>query len=178
MRKRLFSWELFGFGFVCLLGTAGHFLYDWTGENSTVGAFFAVNESVWEHMKLLFVPYFLYVLAECFSLAREMENFLSAKAAGALCGTLSIPLLYYTLSGIFGKLPEWAGIAIFFVSAAIAFSISHRVMKQDLLRGGLWQALGFLTLWALLFLFVRFTFHPPALPLFRDPITGQSGIWK
>ena len=176
MRKHLFYWELIGFGFVCLLGTAGHFLYDWTGENRTVGAFFAVNESTWEHMKLLYVPYFLYVLAECFSLAREMENFLSAKAAGALSGTISIPLIYYSLSGIFGKLPEWAGIAIFFLSAAIAFFVSHLVMKRDLLRGTALQALGFLTLWALLILFVWYTYHPPVLPIFQDPTTGQYGI--
>ena len=176
MRKRLFYWEFIGFGFVCLLGTVGHFLYAWTGENRTVGAFFAVNESTWEHMKLLYVPYFLYILAECFSLAREMENFLSAKAAGALSGTIAIPLIYYFLSGIFGRLPEWAGISIFFLCAAIAFAVSHRIMKHDLLRGVAWQAAGFLLLWWLLILFVWCTFHPPAIPLFRDPATGLYGM--
>lgn len=176
MRKRLFYREAIGFGVVCLLGTLGHFLYEWTGENRTVGAFFAVNESTWEHMKLLYVPYFFYILVECFSLAREMENFLSAKAAGALSGTLAIPLIYYSLSGIFGKLPEWAGISIFFLSAAIAFMVSHRIMKRDLLRGGAWQGAGFLLLWALLILFVWCTFHPPALPIFRDPVTGLYGM--
>ena len=178
MRKRLFYWEAIGFGVVCLLGTLGHFLYEWSGENRIVGAFFAVNESTWEHMKLLYVPYFLYILAECFSLAREMENFLAAKAAGALSGILAIPLIYYFLGGVFGKLPEWVGIAIFFVSAAIAFAVSHRIMKRDLLRGGAWQGLGFLLLWALLILFVWCTFHPPALPLFRDPTSGLYGTTK
>ena len=176
MRKRLLYWELVGFGFVCLLGTVGHFLYEWTDENRYIGAFFAVNESTWEHMKLLFVPYFIYVVAECFSLAREMENFLAAKATGALAGITSIPIIYYSLSGVFGKLPEWAGITIFFVASAIAFSVSHRVMKRDLLRGTVWQAAGFLLLWGLLLLFVWCTYHTPLLPIFRDPLTGQYGM--
>ena len=176
MRRRVNYWELAGFGFVCLLGSAGHFLYDLTGGNRFIAAFFAVNESTWEHMKLLYTAYFLYILVECFSLAREMDNFLSAKAAGALAGLLTIPVLFYTLSGSFGKLPSAVDIAIFFVAAAVAFLVSAVIMTHGCLWGGLKQGLGFLLLWALLFLFVRWTFQPPLLPIFQDPLTLTYGI--
>ncbi len=176
MRQRVNRRELFGFFFVSLAGTLGHFLYDRTGENRFVGALFAVNESTWEHMKLLYTPYFLYLLIECFSLAREMENFLSAKAAGALAGLITIPVVFYTLRGCFGDLPDWINIGIFYLAAAVAFLISSLVMKRGLLWGALAQGAGFLLLWALLFAFVRFTFDPPLLPLFRDPVTLTYGI--
>lgn len=176
MRKRLFYWEAIGFGAVCLLGTLGHFLYDWTGENRAVAAFFPVNESTWEHMKLLATPYLLYTLAECCSLARELENFLAAKAAGLLAGLLAIPVLFYSIGGMFGGPPEWVNISIFFVAAAVAFFVSHRVMTHGALRGGWWQAIGFLLLWGSLLLSVWCTFHPPELPLFLDPVTLTYGI--
>ena len=57
--KRL---SVIGVFFVLLAGTLAHFLYDLSGENAFVGLFVPVNESVWEHMKLLFVPLFLFTI--------------------------------------------------------------------------------------------------------------------
>ena len=56
MRRRLFFWELAGFLFTGALGVLLHFLYEWSGGNTLAAAFSAVNESTWEHMKLLFFP--------------------------------------------------------------------------------------------------------------------------
>ena len=39
-----------------ILGTLLHFLYEWTGYNYLVGFISPVNESTWEHLKLLFFP--------------------------------------------------------------------------------------------------------------------------
>ena len=41
---------------VFVLGTLAHFVYDWSGQNSFIGLLTPVNESTWEHMKLLFFP--------------------------------------------------------------------------------------------------------------------------
>lgn len=56
MGKRLFYWELAGALFTAALGTLLHFVYDWSGGWGAAAAFSAVNESTWEHMKLLFSP--------------------------------------------------------------------------------------------------------------------------
>ena len=53
---------LWGFLFVSVLGTVLHFLYEWSGENTLAALVSGVNESVWEHMKLLFVPVFLWLV--------------------------------------------------------------------------------------------------------------------
>ena len=60
MRRRLFFWELAGFLFTGALGVLPHFLYEWSGGNTLAAAFSAVNESTWEHMKLLFFPMFVF----------------------------------------------------------------------------------------------------------------------
>ena len=63
MEKRsLALWQFGGYVFTSALGTLLHFLYDLTGENVAVSFFSAVNESTWEHMKLLFFPMFLFSL--------------------------------------------------------------------------------------------------------------------
>ena len=63
MGKRLFYWELAGALFTAAMGTLLHFVYDWSGGWGAAAAFSAVNESTWEHMKLLFFPMFLFSMA-------------------------------------------------------------------------------------------------------------------
>ena len=57
-------WQAAGFAFATLGGTILHFLYDWTGGSILVAPFSGVNESTWEHMKLLFFPMLLFSLVQ------------------------------------------------------------------------------------------------------------------
>lgn len=54
--KKLKCCTIIGIIFVLVLGTIFHFLYEWTENNFVVGLFAPINESVWEHMKLVFFP--------------------------------------------------------------------------------------------------------------------------
>ena len=56
------------FLFISILGVLLHFTYEWSDDNRIVGLFSAVNESTWEHMKLLAVPWVLWTIAECIGL--------------------------------------------------------------------------------------------------------------
>ena len=51
-----------GFLLVAVTGTVLHFLYDLTGRSILASLVSAVNESVWEHMKLIFYPIWLFSL--------------------------------------------------------------------------------------------------------------------
>ncbi len=51
-----------GIFFVLITGTLAHFLYEWTGKNFIAGLFTPVNESIWEHMKLIFFPILAYAI--------------------------------------------------------------------------------------------------------------------
>lgn len=51
-----------------ILGVISHFLYEWSGENKFVALFCAVNESTWEHLKLLFFPFLLWIIISHFVL--------------------------------------------------------------------------------------------------------------
>ena len=49
-----------------ILGTLLHFLYHWTGENGFIATFSATNESVWEHLKLVFFPMLVLGIVDIF----------------------------------------------------------------------------------------------------------------
>lgn len=176
MRKRLFWWEMGGFFFVAALGTLLHFTYDWSGGWKVAAAFSAVNESTWEHMKLLFFPLFLLSMGQVFFLGRDYPNFLAARAAGTLLGLLLIPVLFYTYTGILGTHLWWADIAVFLLADLGAFCLEFRLLREGRLSGLWQQAAGLAVLWALAFCFVWCTYRPVPLALWRDPVTGAFGI--
>lgn len=176
IRKNLRLWEVIGFLFVCAVGTLLQFLYRWTGQNPFVAAFASVNESTWEHIKVLFLPYFVFTMIEFTVFAEPFRNFFAAKAAAGLVGLLAIPVLHYSITGMFGAPPAWVDITCFFLSAAVTYLLSYRLLTALSLRGAALQLLGFALLWGLIFAFIFLTYRPLQLPLFLDPMTGQYGI--
>ena len=176
IRKKLQLWEFAGFLIVCAAGTLLRLLYERTGENTFVAAFASVNGSVWERMKLLYLPYFVFTMIEFTVFAEPFRNFFAAKAAAGAAGMLLIPLLYYSLNGMFGAMPRWVDTAIFFVSAAAAYLLGYRLLTTLSLRGAALQFISFLLLWSIMLAFVFFTYRTPRWPLFRDPATLDYGI--
>ena len=174
MKQASSLWQWLGFGVVTLGGTILHFLYDWTGGNILVAPFSGVNESVWEHMKLLFWPLFLFGVVQRLFF-REQENFWWVKLWGILLGLLLIPGLFYTYNGAFGKSPDWVNIAIFYICAGVVFLFEGWVFKTDRLA---WKSsrLPLAAICLVGVLFVVFTFAPPRIPLFQDPLTNLYGI--
>ena len=112
MKRELRRWEIVGFIATGLFGTLLHFVYEWSGGNRVVAAFSAINESTWEHMKLLFIPFLVFTVVEFIVFSEAFRNFFAVKAASILLGLVSIPALFYTLTGMLGKLPDWVNITI------------------------------------------------------------------
>ena len=174
MKQRSILWQTAGFALVTFGGTILHFLYDWTGGGILVSPFSGVNESTWEHMKLLFWPLFLFALVQRLFF-RNQENYWCVQLAEILLGLVLIPVLFYTYNGVFGKSPDWINIAIFYITALLVFLFEWWAFKRDWLpctRSRL--ALAAICLIGVLF--VVFTFAPPQIPLFQDPLTGTYGV--
>lgn len=176
MRKKLKRWEIAGFLFTAAMGPLLHFAYQWSGYSSLVGAFAAVNESTWEHMKILFVPLFVFTMIEFLIFAESYTNFFAVKGVSALVALTSIPTLYYTINGAFGKTPDFVNIAIYYVAAIVFFLLSFFLLTNGYLRGGWRQVAAFALFWLLAFSYVYFTYRPLPLPLFTDPTTGTVGM--
>ncbi len=155
-------------------GTLAHFLFEFSGENPFVGAVCPVNESTWEHLKLLYTPMFICTVFEFFIYNRP-----SVVAVRALCanlGVVSIVVLFYTYTGIVGTNFLVVDIATFFVSVIFAYVLSYRLMKKRIFESRRSVVIGWACLVGVLGMFVVFTFYPPELALFMESSSGTYGI--
>ena len=173
MKNDLSLWQFGGFAISSLGGSLLHFLYNWTNKSVLVAPFSAINESTWEHMKLLFFPMLIFAIIQSLFF-KDTENFWSIKLTGILTGIILIPVLFYTLNGVFGKYPEWINIAIFFIATAIAYLVETRLFKTKI-RASVSNLFAFIIIVGIGILFVVFTFFTPKLPIFKDPVTSTYG---
>ena len=174
MKRNLMLWQFSGFALSSLGGTILHFLYDWTNKSVLIAAFSGVNESTWEHMKLLYFPLFIFALIQS-RYFNEYESYWCIKLIGIVTGLITIPVLFYTYNGVFGKPPDWINIAIFYISALLVFLFEWWAFRKDRLQCK-HPRLAFAVICLIGVLFVVFTFAPPQIPLFQDPLTGTYGV--
>lgn len=175
--RRWRKWELAGLFLTLIFGNLLHFVYDWTGRSDIVGAFAAVNESTWEHMKLLATPWVIWSLVEAVALRGSRQNSVPmARALGLLAGLVTIPTVYYTYTGALGVSSMVADVVLFQAAVLLGAWVSWQVQRKNKLTGPLWGALGLALLLGVWALFVWWTYDPPVLPLFIDPTTGTVGL--
>lgn len=175
------SYMIKGIIFVSVIGTPWHFVYEWSGKNFIIGFFFPVNESTWEHMKMLFFPMLLYSLymnkkqrmprLARHSYVKSKDAFpciLSASLCGILSGTFLIPVFFYTYTGILGRNYIALDIATFIGSVIIAFWIVYRLTLSCKLNS--LQLVLKIAVFAIAACFLLFTYYPPDIGIFAVPI--------
>ena len=176
MKNDLLIYQVVGLTFTAFFGTILHFLYEWTNL-ILIAPISAVNESTWEHMKLVFIPSFVFAIIQSFIYKKEYNSFWFVKLIGILLSTLLIPILFYTLTGALGRLSGIVNILIFFISVFIGYLVEFFIFDKINIKGK-FDIIYFLILLGILLLFIVFTFYPPKFPLFLDPVTNRFGITK
>jgi hypothetical protein len=174
-KRTILNYELFGMLLISLLGGLLHFTFELSGYQPIVGAFSAVNESVWEHLKLGFWPALLYAIIEYRQIKKETNNFFLAKAVAPYAITAIIPLIFYSYTSITGESIFLIDILSFFVAVVIAQFLSYKLLTHKQLPDKL-EKLALIALLLLGAAFIIFTFYPPHLQIFQDPISGEYGI--
>jgi len=174
-RRSALRWEIAGFFFIIALGAALHFVFDWSRGFLLLAPFAAVNESVWEHLKLAFWPALLWAVLEQGPLHGRVNNFRLAKTAGIALMPLVIVVLFYGYTFVLGHHLFSFDIAIFIIAVGAGQYVSYRIMTADE-RSPYLNRIAPLLIIALAVLFIVFTFLPPEVGLFRDGATGAVGI--
>ena len=159
--------------FACIAGTLLHFTYKFFGENNFVALFSAVNESVWEHLKLLFFPMLLSIIIGYFFIGKNVPNFLCSKLMGILVSLFFIIVFFYTYTGIIGKSIIFVDIASFFVSVILGEYLSYKFMISNFRCNTI---LAIIILVIILVCFFLFTYFTPKIQIFKDPVTNQYGV--
>lgn len=171
--KKLLKFHVISFIFVSILGTLLHFAFDFFNSNPVVAIFSSTNESTWEHLKLLFFPMLLSTIIGYFYLGKDFKNYFCARAIGIVSGLAFIIIFFYTYTGIIGTNYAILDISSFFIAVIIG---EYRSFKEMLSFSDCNKTLSIGTILILLICFALFTYYPPKINLFKDPVTQSYGI--
>lgn len=174
MKSSLKLWQFVGFAITTFSGTLFHFLYEISGNSPIAAIISGVNESTWEHMKLLFFPMFAFAIVERIFL-KDVGGFWRIKFSGICLGLSLIPLIFYTYNGVIGRSPDAVNIAIFYIAALASYICETKLMTKGDTKCTHDRA-AFVMLCLIALSFVIFTFRTPKFAIFKDPITGGYGV--
>ena len=167
------KYQIFSVIFTFILGSLLHFTYQLSGENKFVAFFSSINESVWEHLKLLFFPMLITLIIGCFYFGKDAPNFLCSKTIGILASMAFMVVFFYTYTGILGKNIPAIDIASFFIATILGEFLAYLLIVNKFKCN---KQISIIVLILLFILFVIFTYFTPKIGIFKDPVTGKYGI--
>lgn len=166
--KKLIKIQIIGVIITIILGTLLHFTYEWSGDNRLVGLFSSVNESTWEHLKLVFYPMLLISFIEYFWVKKFANNYIEAKTIGIVSAMAFIVVFFYTYTGIIGTDFAFVNILSYVVSIIIGEVIAYKLMVRENESTKVTKGLSLAIIFILFVQFVVFTYNPPRLNIFKD----------
>lgn len=156
-----------------VLGTLLHFTFEWSNNNLIVGAFSSVNESTWEHLKLVFFPMLLTTIIGLFFIRKSYLNYICSRLLSIVASISFIVVFFYTYTGIIGTNFAFLDILSFFIAVLIGEFITFKTINNNSKCNTILSAI---LLLILLLCFILFTYFPVKIGLFKDPVTNSYGI--
>lgn len=154
--------------FLFLLSFLWHFMYDWFPSVLT-SIFFPVNESIWEHMKIIF-----YCLLIGSVLEKKGNNYYLNILVKPLVGVLFYLIIFIPLYLIFGE-SMVISISLMLFTYIIMELLGIKISKQEELNI---KALPIIIIILISILFSILTFYPLHNFLFFDSVKLGYGILK
>lgn len=155
------------------LGTILHFTNNWFKDSIFIQVISAINESTWEHMKLLVFPTILVMFIQYYTLDMRYPNFFSSVLTLLLVQTLAIPLLYEPLRVIFKRVHFIVTIIIFYVSVLFGVLAQYYALQNNIIIFN--EPISLIIIAIITLIYWIFTYYPPKIWIFRDPNTRISG---
>ena len=177
-KKKIIRFQIFSVIFTWILGTILHFLYEWSGDNKIIASFSAVNESTWEHLKLVFFPILITTIVGFLVIGKDNKKFWCAKTIGIILAMSFIIVFFYTYTGIIGTNFAILDIGSFFVAVILGEYVAYKIMTNDEYKLKCNKRIAVIGLICILLCFIIFTYLPPHIGLFKDPISNGYGIQK
>ena len=180
---KLLLWELGCVFWVCFAGSTLHFAYELSDFWAPMAVIAAVNESIWEHLKIYFWPGLLYALIQ-YTYTRHIANnyWLGKLVALAVTPVVIIFTFRAYMAWVIGgghKTSVGIILLVMFIGVLIGQLCSYRILSSPPVTWGArrYIAGGYASL---VFMFTAFTFFPPKLQLFENYLcyeyTGEYGI--
>lgn len=180
---RLLLWELGCVFWICFAGSSLHFAFELTDFWLPMAVIAAVNESVWEHLKIYFWPGLVYAVVQ-YTYTRDVaNNYWLGKMTALVVTPVAIIIMYHSYiayaMAVYGKSSIGPMLAIMFLGVLAGQLCSWRILLRQPLN---WfrprhLAAGYVSL---VLMFSLFTFFPPRIFLFENyfcyEYTAEYGI--
>jgi len=176
MKNKILQWEVIGIIFVIIVGTLLHFLFEWLYSWPPIGAIAAVNESVWEHLKLPYWPLIIFSFIEYNYIKEDIKNFIIGKAIAMLISIGTILITFYSYTAILGTEILFIDIMSFFVGVIIGQLVSYKIISLNELQKWI-RIVSWIVIIGMGLSLILFTYLPPHLPIFQDSESGLYGIF-
>ena len=154
-----------------------HFIYG-IFPNTFFSIIAPVNESIWEHMKLIVSSSLIFSIFEYFIYKKKdipYNNFILSYGVSCVLGIIVYLLIYIPLNDIFGH-KAYIAISLLFIILIFVQYVSYYIMNKK----EMWHScdMGILLIIIIYFLFGYLTYHPPKVNLFYDYMHKGFGIIK
>ncbi len=149
-----------------VIGSLFHMIYEWSGENILIGFIAPINESIWEHTKLVLVPTFIYYLIVYILKNNNLNKnkWFTACLLAIISSILVIPLIYYFYTGAFGVESLIFDIIILLIAITIGSLIAIHYYKYS--NKSLPSIFSILAIILIIAIYIIFTLYIPNLPIF------------
>ena len=166
---------------ICLIvGFLLHFAYDFFNNNLIIGLFTPINESVSEHLKLIFLPFTLFTIFFYFYSKKKITNVFLTSFIANILGTAATTISFYIGIKFLGMNNTIFNISTYVFGMTVAFITFYFGIYNDNFQDATKNSneLGICALLLLTTLFITNTLLPLKLPVNKDPVSGTYGIFN
>ncbi|TCT14380.1 hypothetical protein EDC18_106184 [Natranaerovirga pectinivora] len=174
MQKKLYYYEILMFFIANVLMFLLHDAYSETGLHF-LSYISAVNESIYEHMKMTFFSLLIVYVILFFIVGKRYNNYWFGKFCALIIAPFLVMVLYYTYSGVLGYNILWIDILIGVLAILTGQIISYYIISKTrimLFNNFIW----FLLVVLLAVIFSTLTYNPIHIDLFKDNRSGRFGV--
>lgn len=159
------------------LSFLSHFMYDWF-PNTFTSIFFPVNESIFEHTKMVFTTMMVWGLISYFLLKKEYKtNYLSALLFSTITTIIVLVIIFTPTYYLMNKKENMViTLVIYFIAIVVGQIVNYFILKRK-------NKLKILNIISLILIPVIFTvyglltYYPIKASLWRDYENNKYGIY-
>lgn len=152
-----------------------HFMYKWL-PNPIFSIFLPVNESIWEHMKILTTSILVGSLLDYILLEKNnllYRNFIFQMSLTSIIAVPIYLLMFIPLYSVFGE-SMFISISVMFITYVIVEIISYKILKSK--EVSIMKYLGIPLVLLMYVIFTYLTYKPIHNYLFYDTKESKYGI--
>ena len=167
--------KILSFFAIFILSFLSHFMYDWF-PCTFISFFFPVNESIWEHMKILYTSILLWGIFEYFILNKyniNYNNFVLQLFFSAFSSIIIYLIIYLPIYNFVGE-NLFISISLILIVYAFVIICSYYIMLKN--ENNIFNNLSVVCLILVYIIFIYLTYNPWHNYIFYDSLHEHYGI--